>query len=477
MSRKHRSKPSGTQPTATHTSTVVGTLDVHTDHKFTHDNERNTHKLRAIELLKKILTNFNSIWLIFRRFFASVINSAIAFFVLLFISFLTGCYLWFLSPKCYIEFKWFYVVFAVLYGTFGNLGWYTIPPIGGRITRTTLKSKRNTITKFFQYFTRNLLYIFFPVIIIFSSPNLSSLIKTENRGLFYISITLGLFFMFFSTLILPISIIVGKGRQGLHDKICGLVLCSKSDHEYQEIPGRKLLYTSSLYALFLSIVLTIACHAWFFGFSYDKILFPGEERQKYTTEIESFTKELEKIYKAESLKHRKTYISDGLTWWVDLESDVKERIHAAQEIGLKDLNTLDLLGYGVKIYDTDHQIDLIDLKRENTKIIPYGSRIFSIFIFVDSGIFYQKELEQIVIKYFVDKTLDTDLGTNSDAIRVKVIRLVKAGVVKLGFFDEFYLTPGVKSWRSKEMLDLPIIVDLETGNQFVPAYLNCNDFR
>jgi hypothetical protein len=478
MSRKLRSKRSDIQRKDAETLKRIDALDVQADQNPRTDNKKEHRKLQASALLIKIVANFISIALIFRRFTATIINTLIATSVILLISYLIGSLLFFLpNSSSYIEFKWFYVVFAVLYGTFGNLGWFTLPPIGGKLTKLTLRSRYNQILiKFLQYFARNSLYIAFPAIILFFSPNFFSLIKSENRGLYYIAITIGLFFVFFSVLFQPISIIVGKGKQGVHDKICGLIQCSKYDPACQEIPWKNLLYKSTLWSAFLSILLTVAFHSFVFGFNYDKILFPGKERDKYTTEIENLKTDIEKTFKAESLKHKKTDTTDGFTWWVNLEPDVKERIKVAEEIGLKDLNKHDLLGYGIKIYDTDHPIDLIELNEKSTKTITNASTIFSIFVFVDAGIFYKKELQGAMINYFVNKAVDANFVTNNDVIRVKFIRLVKAGFIKLGFFDELYLTPG-KLWRSKEQLYSPLIFDLELGNQYKPAYLNPHDFR
>jgi hypothetical protein len=413
--------------------------------------------------------------LILRRALASIINIILAFFVLLFICYSAGCFLWFFPLWSYLDLTYFYPIFGVTYATLGSLGLFTIPPIGSRLAGTSLRGRATGIKRIFQLILRNTLYISLPTFLVYAIPQAPSLVDLENRGIFFLAITLGLSVMFFSLLIIPISIIISGGQQGLHDKISGLTLCKRSSSEAQEYPTKKLIYRSALLSSSLSVLLTLFFHATIFGFKYDDILFPGEGRKSFTDAMKDLSKELDTTFKASDFKKRYTHVLDGFIWWVDLYDDINERLKASEAAGLKGLNQHDLLGYGVRIYDTYIPVNLINMSRDKTRLIPEGSRIFSVIIFTDNGIFLQKELQQLVVHYFFDKSLELSSAKSSDAIKIKVVRFVKAGFVKLGFFDEFYFTPDGSMWRSEAMLDLPIIEDLELGNQFKPGYITGND--
>ena len=186
--------------------------------------------------------------LIFRRILASFINSVIALILIIIICFLIGATLWFFPIRSYLNMNFVFLIFAVAYATLGNLGKGGVPPIGGRIAGIKLVTTTASDTpSFFQILIRNILYIIAPAMILTASNLMPNIFDIENTGIYFGIITIAFIIIFFSILLVPISIVVGQGKKGLHDVVCKLAVSKRSSNEKSDITIKYIFYRSLIW--------------------------------------------------------------------------------------------------------------------------------------------------------------------------------------------------------------------------------------
>lgn len=421
--------------------------------------------------------------LVYRRILASFINSIILLIIVILLCFLIGATLWFFPFRSYLNLNWFFVIFAVFYSTLGNLGKGGLPPIGGKIAGIRLSNVVNAPIKYFQILFRNILYVLAPVTILMAFKLMPNIYNIKNTGVYFGILTVSFVVMFFSILLIPISILVGRGQKGLHDAVCKLTVSRKESNVQSNLTTKHIFSRSLLWAFLGSLLLTFAAHAAIFGVGFQPFLYPGTNRDTQTTEIENFSNELDSIFSITPIKYRHIDTQEGFKWWVDLYLDIPERLKVNEAIGLKGLNRLDVLGYGIKISKLFYPIELVDMDRESSKVIPAGTNVFSLFIFVDSGAFSQGEIRRVINEYFQKKIAAINVAQSSDVWQIKIIRQVKVGVVTLGFFDEIYITKdggfwGEKyQWRDKSSINLPVISNIHTRSIFIGTFITSIDLQ
>ena len=172
--------------------------------------------------------------------------------------------------------------------------------------------------------------------------------------------------------------------------------------------------------------------------------------------------ELDSLIPITPIQYRSYDFADDIRWWVDLTSDAREQIRVNKEIGLTHLNVVDLLGYGFSVKKLKEPVSLLHIDRVRTKIIPAGSEIISVFLFMDVGAFYYPEIKEKIHSYFATYVTPYASRHKFDAIRVKSLRITKVGFAELGFFDEFYLTDDDIMWRDEELAYSPVIFNIDS---------------
>jgi hypothetical protein len=84
-------------------------------------------------------------------------------------------------------------------------------------------------------------------------------------------------------------------------------------------------------------------------------------------------------------------------------------------------------------------------------------------LFLDDGAFYFPEIKGIIEGYLLEKVSRHAIAGQFAILRVKMIRVVKVGLVEIGYFEEYYIYKRAY-WRNKENAYLPVIFNLDTRN-------------
>ena len=233
-----------------------------------------------------------------------------------------------------------------------------------------------------------------------------------------------------------------------------------------------------IWTLIISLVLTFIVHTTIFGFGVQSFIYPGTNRDSQITELKQLANKFDSAFPVTPIKYRKYAVQEGFKYWIDLTNiPMYQRLKVAESIGLKDLDRLDLLGYGLKNSQLFYPIELIDMNRELSKTIPAETNIFSLFLFVDGSAFYEQEILEVIQKYFIEKMLEFDIAKENKVWQIKIIRQIKVGIVTIGFFDEIYMTNDGKFWRDKSSIYLPVIGNIYTSSLFTDTFLTNVDLQ
>ncbi|MCK9294877.1 MAG: hypothetical protein M0P70_07305 [Desulfobulbaceae bacterium] len=399
--------------------------------------------------------------LIFRRIISSIVNGTLIFFFLCLVSTAIAIVFWFYPVKSSIDLSIFYLIFAFSYTMIGSLGISSLPRIGSILTGIKINKIGTQNNKSLSIFSRTILFYLLPVASLTMAQFLFFILaghdKAKNIFLFVPSAFISMIVL----LALPISIVIGKGRQGIHDYLTGIIICRKNE-KYDHITTQKNIIKKTLIvASILSAIIIFVLLKLIFHFNYQNTILrmatSNEDKGQYFEEI----KNIDSVMPNTPIDIRSYELSDGIMWWVDLTPDVEKRINYNRSIGLTQLNVLDLLGYGININKTRNSIDLINIDRNKSKEISPGANKLEVSFFVDTGAFYYEEIKNKIYKSFKNSLLEIASKYDIEIIQLRFIRLMKIGYISIGFCDERYITSDGKMWRDNNMLSLPIILTID----------------
>ena len=401
--------------------------------------------------------------LIFKRLVSSTINGTIILFFFIIISFFVACFFWFFPFYSDINMKYFFVIFSIGYTLIGSMSKCVLPGLGRRITGIEIRGVMgNTPTHIkTRIFIRTILFYTMPIGLLYTlNLPFQKIVDGEPKMALLLMAPI-LFFAFSSSLIIPISILIGKGQQGIHDAFTGILTCTGNKIKTpvvhpKNLTVRSIIATSIISAIFMACFFTFLS---FFKLQDMIFKFVNIAENKGTNC--SIVQELDSLIPATPLKYRSFVIENDFKWWVDFSKDKKVLIDFNKAIGLKQLNLLDLIGYGFSIEKLQKPMNLIDVGRSKTSTLSEGSTVLSFFTFVDIGAFYHSDIIKQIDKYFEPYVNKYAVSIKCDALRIKTIRIVKVGLIKIGIFREFYIN-NEGAWHSVENLYYPYIIDINS---------------
>lgn len=409
--------------------------------------------------------------LVLRRLLSSSINAA---FILLFLILGSICVAFFLfiGPFLpYLDTKLAALLFSITYSVLGAYSIGLLPRLGNIIARIgTLETRQSPSRKIKIVIRLSLFYLAPPFMFFVLSYPLRASVAINEKAFTLILFTM--FCIIFSLSVIPISIIIGKGRQGLHDALAGLEVCklhSQSSGDF--LPIKTLASRTAIFSFILSFIIIIIIFVAMQGRAFAHfrayvIGYAGEHDNK--TKIEKLSDDFASIIPNSPLKCNKFEILDSIRWWVDLTCSDSESAPLLRDIGLPLMNSLDLQGYGFGITKLEKAVSLLDMDRQVRDMLPEGSKVLSVYLFLGDGIFYYPELKAIVEDYFLRMLRQHKIIHEFSIFRIKMVRMVKTGILEFGYFEEYYLYQGLM-WRDEEHLYLPIIFNWERGNFNYPG--------
>ena len=150
--------------------------------------------------------------LILRRLLASMINGLIVSVILTAISLNIVLILWFTNLRSSLNLKWFALFFAMTYSLLGSMWSVWLPRLGSSIARIQLQEIKPNTRRRMKIFARLMLYYSVPIILVFSYTTLLQKIGDDDPKMMVLLFAPLIFCTVFTLVIIPFSILVGKGK-------------------------------------------------------------------------------------------------------------------------------------------------------------------------------------------------------------------------------------------------------------------------
>jgi len=273
-----------------------------------------------------------------------------------------------------------------------------------------------------------------------------------------------------ATLFLPVSIVVGGGYQGLHDRITHLAIVPGHEAPAAAMPIRTLMARTFIVTTALSVVLT--------GLETALMLRSGFSPASPTDRLlqDEKLQRLDRILgdRSNGCFGSTQTSEESRTFWVNLRCGTIDGESTTKYGAPVALHEGKVLGYGFDIERTVLPTFLVSLARKHESILPAGSKLLNAYLFLDSTAYHSHEIRGHLATYLTDRLLAGGLGKEYNAARVKFIRFTSVAMVSVGVEDVFYLTDGVV-WRNALMLDIPAI--LRYSNFYPPPQTYVTDFE
>lgn len=416
--------------------------------------------------------------LILRRVAASFVNGFVILLVLGAFYHFIAFILWFFVPmKSHLSMDVFSILFVGLYSYCGNMNIGWVPALGGRIAKISLQETTVALKKPAKVVVRLVLYYLSPLILIFVAQSPLRLFHGDPSEMPFLSSIL-IYLATLATLMIPISVIVGGGHQGLHDALSGLSITGTNRSDaVKRIPFRSLLTRTFIVATIASIVVTFGALKLSIALNAHKSMLSWATNGPEKKRVEQAVAEFDSIITITPKNLRSYDVAEGFRWWVDLTTDIPERVRLNRKIGLKGVDQLDLLGYGFSIKTLTESINLINANRDAKNTLTAGTKVFSVFLFYDAAAFSSREIASVITGYFRKYVNATPVASWADVIRVKAARIVKVGFVKIGYYDEWYMIDNTEYWRDENTVTIPVVADMDRGYLLDKSLISTRDLK
>jgi len=394
--------------------------------------------------------------LILKRLLSSSINGFVIFLILLIISLITAEFLWFFPLSSSIDMKYIYLFFSLIYSIGGALNLLKLAKLGSSITGIKLIVV-NKLNKKLSIVIRISLFYLIPVTIYLLWKFISNTINDDgNRTVIMMLLFPSLFIAIFTIILIPLSVIIGRGYRGIHDYYSGVIVLNKG----QTLPSNfqlkdsNLVFKSLIINVFVSFVITLILFKTYLFFTGPELIYKIADSNNTKGQYFEDIKYIDSVIGRDYLENRSYYLFGDLRWWIDLYGDDSKKIKHNKSIGLHDSIIFDLLGYGIKLHKLDFDIKLTEMENRimNTSLYK-GTPILSVYFFVDTGIFYFDEMKYSLVNKFKWDFMRIANHYDINTINYNIVRIIRVGLVSIGFKDSIYTTTLIRDESTAFLAD------------------------
>ena len=392
--------------------------------------------------------------LVLRRLGAFAINVLIIFFILSLLYVVIAGVLWFCPFRSSLHLTYFSVTFCLLYSMLGDMGLLKLPSLSKHMLGLKIIETRKAFSKPFKAIIRIGTYYFSLASAFLYLASIFLGIDSKEKGLFWLPFST---FISYFQLLIPISILVGRGEEGLHDRLAGVKILTQKGASSGEVKG--LLSKSLSVTLGVAIILMLLTTKQLFSSGLINTFYHPPDAS-----IMEVIHELDTIVPETPIESRKYEPKpEILKWWVDISDKPQMKVKIGDHLGLKGLDVVFLEGYGYSIAKTVKPISLISLDQDKRTTLQQGSDLLTLHFFVGSGFLYRQELVDKITSYAINRlTSAYKLVGAMGAIRIKITQIVKAGYWEVGFFNEVYFVRTGGFWRDVKNTFFPVIFTIDT---------------
>lgn len=296
--------------------------------------------------------------------------------------------------------------------------------------------------------------------------------------------------LLFVNILLPISVFFSCGQRGLHDIISHTRVVLTRNKQSRIIADKTVIINSVIASLCLAFVFSFVASA-YQSRAYSKSAINHYDEIKNAAHKAlgqlPFAFQDEAQVSSDGIGFLITrggnYKPNPLRAWVDVSSNINKRIVLGRLLGLCSQETdnycraeaSSIFGYGIIAGELARNIHLVGMDNKAITLLPVGSKVFKVIVFVDTGVLDYHEM--------VEKARDTILSSLTkysqfydfyDVLSIRIEHLVKVGWVSFGRCDDVFI-PVDKGglWRyfcRPPVLEPDFTDPFSYGKQYICSY-------
>lgn len=373
--------------------------------------------------------------------------------------------LWFTATAVHFQLGWLLLIASFTFSLLGSLSIGILPPLGKKLCRIEQVETRPSPERTAKITLKLLLFYLIPASTLYSLIFFTDYLQFGDRASSELLLPLQLVAANFATLLIPISIVLGRGAQGIHDVASGLSVRPKGSSEIRATQLSRLLAPSIAYTALIAFLLTPIELSVFTRFGASPTPLMSEE------EVTAVTRRLDGIFLAVPAHCRRAFSAVDFRWWVDLTCGLSERIAFGKSLGLKGSKARDVLGVGFRLFRQSAPIQLISLDGNEKKEVHAGTPILSAVVFTDVGVFQYSENKTTIRKLLFAGFHRQGLLSEFGVIHVRITRMIKVAFLVVSVYDDHYWTPR-QIWRNADELETQYSVRVFFRNPFGGKYIS-----
>jgi hypothetical protein len=404
------------------------------------------------------MSKFNEgFFLITKRLFAVILNGVYLFILFTLINSIIAITLSIVGIKFIVDTKLLVLIGSAIYSYLGDVHLSRWPSIAKKIFGISIILDNPSCNKYLWLGIRTTFYYSFIALCYLSYVTLRKALSPlpEEIAQQAIMFPYEIGFLFFTNLIIPISVLMSGGKRGVHDIISHARVVSNKDKQPNHSADGRILINGLATSLILAVVFSFVVSA------HQSRLLSKEARsfgEMINSQVQIRLDKLPFAFRDEAqfAIGRSNYLImlggnnklGSLRAWVDVSGDINKRIALGRGLGLCSQETdkycrVEASGiFGYAIYDgvIESDIKLVRIDNKAIALLPAGKKIFRVIVFVDATVLnYQEMLQNIRDTILSSVTKYPQFYDIYDVFSIRVEHLVKVGWVSLARCDDVFI--------------------------------------
>ncbi|WP_439389332.1 hypothetical protein [Ideonella sp. YS5] len=335
---------------------------------------------------------------------------------------------------------WAIVTFTFAFSFLGSMGKGTLPPLFKHLLKLEEVAIDGTKPRAIRVLIKLALLYFTPVAMLYlMSIGIAGLYFGDDDGRFAL-FPLLVFSAAFASALIPLSVVIGKGKQGIHDVVAGLSVVSAGTTAEYSRQTAPLLWKSVAVAAAVALAATIVLLSVFAkAHATHRPIYIGDE-------LKSRVARYDAMFPGLPQDCRKHFSSATFWWWLDLGCGTAAQEDVGRSLGLEPWERQLLLGIGFREYRYPISIPLISLDRKSTVEIAAEAPMIAITVFTEAALFHYPERRRMLQQHILERALRQGLLTDFRAGKFKFVRMIKVAFLTITVYDE-YIVMNDRVWR------------------------------
>ena len=392
------------------------------------------------------MPRLNTIALIARRAAAALVGALVVLIAFACVVMIAVAWLWHSAATPHLQLGWLLLAASFCFSLLGSLHIGFTPPLGKKLARLEELETTQLTRKSLKIALKLALYYGVPIASYFVAVRTIRLVYADGRDASDVLLPLILAAGTFAALLIPVSVVIGRGAQGLHDILSGLSVVAKGGVKEERRPLRSVAVPTIALAAVLSFLAA--------PLELQLLKRAGHSlRVHEDPEVRSLVLRVDSAIPQLPTECRHYIAGVEFRWWVDLTCDTSKRIAVGRELGLKGTNSLDLLGIAIRIHKYGVPVPLVSLDRNQFSEVPALTPMVSVYVFADAALYQFPETRNVVQAALLERLRQERVTRGFPVVQVRFVRMLKVAFLEVAEYDNYYWYKS-QYWRETEEVDM-----------------------